>query len=161
MKRTILATVLSLGTAGQAVALSCAPVSVASSFEAASTSEAIYAVAVGRVRVLPGQTLPGTGDDPDNRKGYSVEARFDGKLAAADGFTQDAAFPVTVQVDCAGAWCGGIPVNRTLAFIERREEGNFLVSGPCTLFAMDATPVRVAEAEACLAGGPCEAPGQD
>lgn len=158
MKRAALATILALGTAGQAAALSCMPVSVTGSFQAASASEAQYVMAVGRIQLLPGQTLPGTGDDPNDRQGYSVEARFNGRLAGAGGFEEEVAFPLTVQVECAGAWCGGVPVNRTLAFIERRAGKNVLVSEPCARFAIDATPERVEQAEICLAGGPCDAP---
>ncbi|SDY34747.1 hypothetical protein SAMN05444004_101202 [Jannaschia faecimaris] len=159
MKRAILASFLSTCIAGQAAALSCTPASVAASFQAASAAEEEYVLAVGRVQVLPGQTLPEPAD-PNNRPGYSVEAQFSGRLAAEDGFTQDAVFPVTVQVDCSGPWCGGVPIGRVLAFIERRESENVLVSSPCPVFMLTATPEFLAQAETCLAGGPCEPASQ-
>ncbi|WP_281826448.1 hypothetical protein [Jannaschia rubra] len=158
MRRLILAALISTAMAGQANALSCLRPSVQRSFATASESDAQYVLAVGRIRLLPGEKVPSTGSDPNARQGYSVKARFDGKLAAADGFTEDAAFPLTVQVECAGAWCGGVPLDRVLAFIERRGEENVLVESPCPAFALSARPETIAAAEACLSGGDCTPP---
>ncbi|WP_179378072.1 hypothetical protein [Jannaschia marina] len=159
MQRALLAALLSTGLATQAAALSCLPASVPGSFRAANEAEAQYVLAVGRVQLLPGERVPEPAGDPNDRQGYSVKARFDGRLAGPEGFTQEAAFPVTVEVECAGAWCGGVPVDRVLAFIERRGEENVLVESPCPMFSLRATPEMVKQAEDCLAGENCEAPG--
>ncbi len=152
------AALLSAALAGQAQALSCLRPSVQASFAEADSSEAQYVLAVGRVQLLPGETIPDVGDDPNDREGYSVRARFDGQLAAADGFTEDASFPLTVEVGCAGPWCGGVPLERVLVFIERRDDANVLVEGPCPMFVLDATPEVLEGALSCLRGEDCTRP---
>jgi len=151
------AALMSTAIAGEASALSCIAPTVQGSFKQANESEAQYVMAVGRIQLLPGETVPSTGDDPNNRQGYSVKTRFDGKLASATGFDQDASFPLTVEVGCIGAWCGGVPLDRMLVFVERRDSENVLVEGPCPLFALKATPAVITDAEACLTGN-CEVP---
>lgn len=157
MTRLALAALLAATIAQPASALSCLRPSVQASFAQASAAEAQYVLAVGRVSLLPGETIPTTGDDPNDRQGYTVRARFDGHLASATGFDENASFPLSVQVDCAGAWCGGVPVaERLLLFVERREGQNVLVEGPCPFWALQASPEVVAQAEACLRGEACE-----
>lgn len=158
MTRLAIAVLLSTALAGQAQALSCLRPSVQSSFAQASEAEAQYMLAVGRLQLLPDEKIPAVGDDPNDRKGYSVQTRFDGRLAAADGFTEEASFPLTVEVGCAGAWCGGVPLDRMLIFVERREGANVLVEGPCPQFALTATPEVVEGALACLRGAACTPP---
>ncbi|MCK0168657.1 hypothetical protein MWU52_13945 [Jannaschia sp. S6380] len=159
MTRTILAVLLSTALASPAAALSCLRPSVQASYQAADAAEAQYVLSVGRLQLLPGETIPDTtGTDPNDRQGYTVRTRFDGKLADAGGFGTDAAFPVTVEVECAGAWCGGVPLDRVLLFLERRGEENVLVQGPCPRFALSATPEVVAGAAACLKGEDCTPP---
>lgn len=158
IRHALLATLLSTGLSGEALALSCLAPSAAGSFKAASEAEAQYVVAVGRVQLLPGETVPVPTGDPNDKQGYSVKARFDGKLAGADGFEEDATFPVTVEVQCSGPWCGAVPLDRVLAFIERRDGENVIVETACPVFSLKATPAVVDQAEACLSGGPCEAP---
>ena len=136
-----------------AAALSCLAPSVATSFAAADASEAEYVMAVGRLALLPGQTIPEQPDDPNAREGYSVQARFEGRTATTEGFTQDVTGDVTVEVGCTGAWCGGVPLDRVLVFLERRGDDLVLTEGPCPQFALDATPAREAEAIACATTG--------
>lgn len=157
MTRLALAALLSVSLAHPAAALSCLRPSVQATFAAASEAEAQYVLAVGRITLLPGETIPSTGEDPNARKGYTVRAQLVGELASATGFDEPASFPLDVQVDCAGAWCGGVPVvERMLVFVERRDGRNLLVEGPCPLWALRATPEVVAQAEACLRGEACE-----
>ncbi|SFJ65638.1 hypothetical protein [Jannaschia pohangensis] len=157
MTRLILASLLSTAIAGQASALSCLRADVARTFATANEAEAQYVIAVGTMRLLPGESIPEQAGDPNEKQGYSVKTRFDGRLAALDGFTQDAAFPLTVEVECAGPWCGGVPVNRVLVFIERRGDENVLVEGPCPQFAIPATTETLDSALSCLRGEACEA----
>ncbi len=158
MIRLVIAAVLSTGLAAQAQALSCLRPSVQGSFAQANAAEADYVLAVGRLQLLPGETLPEADADPNARTGYSVRTRFDGRLAAADGFTEAASFPVTVEVQCDGPWCGGMPLDRVLVFIERREGENVLVEGLCPMFALAATPEVVEGALSCLRGEDCTPP---
>lgn len=158
MTRVILAALLSTALAGQASALSCLRPSVQATFAQANASASKYVLAVGRVSLAPGTTLPSTGDDPNARTGYSVDARFDGDLASATGFDEKATFPLTVEVTCTGPWCGGVPqqAERMLLFVERRDDANVLVEGPCPFFALAATPEALAAALSCVKGGTCE-----
>ena len=156
MTRPLTALLLAAGLAQPASALSCLRPSVPQTFAVASASEASYVLAVGRIALMPGEAIPSTGDDPNAREGYTVRARLDGHLASPTGFDAPASFPLDVQVDCAGAWCGGVPLaERMLVFVERREDANVLVEGPCPFWAFKASPEVVAEAEACLRGEAC------
>jgi len=157
MTRLILASLLSIGIAGQASALSCMQADVARTFEVANSADEQYVIAVGTIRLLPGEKIPQQTGDPNEKQGYSVKASFAGRLAALDGFTQDATFPLTVEVTCAGPWCGGVPLTRVLAFIERRDGENVLVEGPCPQFAVPATDENTAAALSCLRGEECTA----
>ena len=158
MSRLILAALLSTALAGQANALSCLRPSVQSSFRTADASEAAYVLAIGRVQPLPGEEIAPADDTPNDRKGYSVRTRFDGRIADAAGFETEASFPLTVEVECAGPWCGGVPLDRNILFVERRGEEIVLVEGPCPLFALDATPEAEAAALSCLRGEACTPP---
>ncbi|WP_299838597.1 hypothetical protein [uncultured Jannaschia sp.] len=158
MTRLILAALLSTALAGQASALSCLRPSVQSSFQAADTSEADYVLAIGRVQPLPGEEIAPADDTPNDRKGYSARTRFDGEIAGADGFDTTVSFPLTVEVECAGHWCGGVPLDRNIMFVERRGEENVLIEGPCPRFALDATPEAEADVLACLRGEACTPP---
>ena len=157
MTRAILTILLSTCVAGQAAALSCLAVSVPRSYQAAAASESQYVVALGQVDLLPGEVAPEPDPegDPNAREGYVLEAQFTGFLGGPEGFERTAVFPVTVEVRCAAAWCGSVPVERTLAFVEQRDGTNVIVADPCASFAMDASEANVAAAEACLAGGDC------
>ncbi|MGB3555192.1 MAG: hypothetical protein WBA25_11195 [Jannaschia sp.] len=158
MTRTILAALLATALAGPAAALSCLAPSVEGSFRAADESDAQYAMAVGTLTPLPGEAIPAPSPDPNQREGYVLQTRFEGNLATLDGFDRPATFDVAVEVECAGAWCGGVPVGAKLLFLERREDGNVLVEGPCPRFALAATPENMSGAVACVRGEACAAP---
>lgn len=156
MTRLLLATLLGAALASPASALSCLRPSVAATFAQADAAEKEYVLAVGRISVLPEEAIPTPGGDPNERQGYTVRARFDGELASPTGFDEAASFPLTVEVECAGPWCGGVPLaERMLVFVERRADENVLVEGPCPFWALQATPEVVAQAEACLRGEAC------
>ncbi|MFO6465250.1 hypothetical protein ACK8OR_12720 [Jannaschia sp. KMU-145] len=157
MIRTALLAALTLAVAQPAMALSCLRPTVQSSFQHADQSEAQYTLAVGRIRVLPGQTIPEQPDDPNQRQGYELQARFQGQLASATGFDTPADFPVTLKVECVAAWCGGVPLDRVLAFVERTEDGNLITEGPCPRDLLQASPEALKQAMACIRGEPCEA----
>ena len=136
-----------------AAALSCLAPSVATSFAAANAAEAEYVMAVGRFALLPGEAVPEQPDDPNARQGYSVQTRFQGRTATNAGFTEEVTGDVTVEVGCAGPWCGAVPLGRVLVFLERRGDALVLTEGPCPRFALDATAAREDEAIACATGG--------
>ncbi len=161
MRRAALGALLALAAAQPAAALSCLPVTATGVYAEAAASEANYAVALGRLALEPGETIPSTGDDPTDRQGYTVRARFEGALAQAGGFDQPAAFPLEVRVECAGLWCGAVPLmDRMIAFIELRGDGEppLLVQGPCPFHVLPATAETVAQIEGCLRGEACSAP---
>lgn len=156
--RSLVLGTLATAIATQASALSCLQPSVQNSFTAANEAEEQYVMAVGRLTPLPGQSIPEQPEDPNQRQGYTLETRFDGNLASLTGFDQPAAFPVTLEVTCAGPWCGGLPLDDTLYFIERRDGTNVVVEGPCPHFALTATTEVVEGAMACLRGEDCTPP---
>ena len=156
--RILLAALLSTALAGQAAALSCARPSVADSFALAVDAESQYVIAVGRIGIPEGTELPEPGGTPEERTGYAVDAVFQGELASTGGFDQPVQFPITVEIGCAGAWCGAFPREPVLAFIERRGDAFFLAEGPCPRFTLNATEEVVDAALSCVTGGPCEPP---
>ena len=72
-----------------------------------------------------------------------------------------AAFDITVEVGCAGPWCGAVPQGDEdlLFFVERRADANVVVEGPCPRWVLTATPDVVEGALSCLRGEGCDAPG--
>ncbi len=156
MLRPIPTALLALTLAQPAAALSCAPSSVQTSFIHANEAEAQYVMAVGRVQLLPGERIPPPAANPNEREGYEVKGRFDGNLATLEGFETPASFPVTIRVECAGPWCGGVPLDRVLAFVERTESANVITEGPCPRDVLPATAENVESALACLRGETCE-----
>ncbi|WP_299817894.1 hypothetical protein [uncultured Jannaschia sp.] len=158
MTRLILAALLSTVIAAPASALSCLRPSVQASFQAAEASDADYVLVIGRIQPLPGEEIAPADDTPNDREGYAVRARFEGEVAGADGFGTQASFPLMVEVECAGPWCGGVPLDRNILFVERRGDENVLVEGPCPRFALDATPEAEAAVLSCLRGEDCTPP---
>lgn len=121
-----LALVLSLALAGQARALSCVAPDPQTTFDRVAAAEETYYVAHGRFS-FDETLVPGL-----NGKPAAVRARFEGQSLTRDGFTAPFQRAVTLDIGCAGPWCGGIVAGRDmLVFLERRDDGLHLSLPAC------------------------------
>lgn len=154
MARILLAALIPLLASGPALALSCLRPTVADSYAAADASDAAYLLVLGRIDLLPGQT-PRSFDGRRGGEDYTLQAYLTGTQGGTDGFRRAVAFPLTLEIGCAGPWCGSVPDGKVLMFVERRGGEHVLELGACPQFALSATPEIVARASQCLADGPC------
>lgn len=141
-----------------AQALSCMAPSLSHSFAQAQDSDALYHVALGKLTIPSDFTPPPPPEDVNNPTPYSVQAQFDGHVGTGAGFNFAHTGPVTIDVTCAAAWCGGLPDDTTqIMFLEVTDAGLRLEMAACpgSTFAADAE--NFATARACLAGD-CPAP---
>lgn len=154
MIRLCLAALVVLFVAGPALALSCLRPSIANTYAGAAASDATYRLVLGKIDLLPGQT-PRAFNGQSVGEPYTLTARLTGKQGGADGFRRPVAFPVTLEVGCAGPWCGSFPRGEVLMFVEARGADHVLQLGACPHFALPATPETIVQARQCLAGGRC------
>ena len=152
MKHTLF-TALVLATAStQASALSCARPDVVRTFQEAAASNKTYFVIHGDFTI--------SGDAPNPAPvAQSFEASFSGRLLTKAGFTQQVAFPLTVNATCAGDWCGKLELDaKYVAFVESPEEQKFVLE----LDACSSLAIRLPDQDAikrlenCAQGGACE-----
>lgn len=107
LTRLALAAALALFAAPVA-ALSCLRPEIARSYDWADDRPEPFVLALGSlVRAGPDTPDGPAGGNPQGRVSYSFPARFEGRLATANGFTVERALDVTVEVQCQSAWCGG------------------------------------------------------
>ena len=140
--------------AGPAQALSClqAP-TLSDSFRTAAGSDRAYVLAAGIVDRLGGQQSTARTDLRGRPQPFEAKARFSGVRAGAGGLNQRFNEIITVEVSCAGQWCGAVPQGGYIAFLERRGDTNILRIGPCPNYALHRdSPEARAEVRACLAG---------
>ena len=85
------------------------PSDVARSFKAAQASEDRYIVVRGELqfntRLMP------RGVDVENQvvdRSTTIPAQFSGESLGLEGFSNDFATDVSINIGCAGPWCGGI-----------------------------------------------------
>ena len=160
MIRHIVIATACLATGHSAHALSCLRPSVADSYAMADHSDARFVVVLGRLEPMAGVTIPEPGGDLNAREGYSVEVAFTGRMGTRDGFGATRTMPVTVKVECVGAWCGGVPTEEAIMFLERAEDDRLLlVESACPRWVLPATAENIDAVEACLSGGACAPPG--
>lgn len=145
---------LCLSLAAPASALSCRPAEPTAAFAEAAAADASFIVVQGRFAFEPA-LMPKTGAMPDGS--VDVPARFKGKGLTQAGYTTPLTMPVTLDVRCAGPWCGGMtPDVPYLAFLERRGDGYHLNLDACPFYAFANPDAKTLDTvAACLAGGGC------
>ena len=137
-----------------ALALSCLRPDVARTYQIAHESPATYVLAKGTITVREGEVVhPGVNQPAI--EDYTVRATFEGRLASPDGFDEPAEGDLTIEIGCAGNWCGGVPGGEVIAFIELRDGAAYLAQGACPQNTFAATPEIEAAALSCLTGGEC------
>ncbi|MEM9797783.1 MAG: hypothetical protein AAF919_14920 [Pseudomonadota bacterium] len=145
---------LAISLAGPAAALSCLRPTVETSFAAAHEAAEEYVIAVGSIRVDPGQKAPPVVGGVQGARDLSLTGRVTGRLATLTGFDRSLDAPVTVEIGCAGPWCGSAPSEPSILFLQRTAEGYVLPEGPCPVFSLPLTLQDDMEgrAMACLTG---------
>ncbi len=152
--------VLIIGLAGQANALSCKPHSVEQVYQDAAAATESYLVMHGALS-FDGGLLPQTDRDPMARpQDAFIPARLVGEILSGEGFDAPAAIDLTFHVACFASWCGnGLPGAEYIAFVEQTATGYVLKTNPCGGYAFPKPTQAMVEAvERCHAGGACETP---
>ncbi len=137
--------------ATQALALSCLRPDPETTFDRAAEATETYYVAHGRF-TFDAADLPGLNGRPTQ-----LQAGFQGKGLTRDGFVAPLTWNVTLDIGCAGPWCGGITPDRDmLVFLERRGNGIYLSLQACTDTVFD-TPSQdlLDRMTACFRQGVC------
>jgi hypothetical protein len=136
----------------QAQALSCVQPDPVRTFQSVMAAPDTYVVLRGRVseaEVLIPLPEGKTEDRP-------VPVWFIGTALTPDGFTQVLEGPMTVQISCAGPWCGSMLGNAEQIFFARVQDGNYTIdSGPCGGAAFAADPGTEALLTSCMRGDAC------
>ncbi|WP_019955953.1 hypothetical protein [Yoonia vestfoldensis] len=151
-----IATLLAL--AGQAQALSCMRTDAISTFEDLAAAPEAYFVLHGVLTFDESGLPPFVQQDPVSDPA-PLQAQFTGKGLTAQGFSKDYTGPVTLQITCAGPWCGRVQSGQdAIVFVPADDPALTVTAGPCggRLF-YDPTPETLAMLTACMQGGVCSA----
>ena len=155
--KTCLALVLPLIlVSGQAQALKCLEPDPLVSFRTAMASPDIYVILRGAFTfgdgLLPGDVT--TRGNPNLPQPAPFAADFAGQSLVADGFTQAAAMPVSIQSVCFGPWCGQIASGQdVMAFARTDDQGRLVVDvDPCGTWVFpDPTDTVLEQMRGCTA----------
>jgi hypothetical protein len=155
MKSLLLA--IAFATIGmQAQALSCMRPDPIETFQRLAAASESYFVLYGKL----------TFDETDLPAGVSMEqlrtpdpiaARFVGKGLTRHGFTNDYYSDVTLQIGCAGAWCGSARSDvDAIYFVEAADPPVTMQAGPCGGMIFEQPSDAVLDMlTSCMQGGEC------
>ena len=86
---------------------------------------------------------------------YAVPVWFIGQTLGRDGFSTPLETPLTVQITCAGPWCGSSPASPLIAFA-RVEDGAYTVeANACGTWIFAPDHLTEALLVSCLRGDAC------
>ena len=150
MKHLLVAIAALAGT--QAQALSCLRPDPVNSFLAANESPETYVILRGRVAEAEILIPPVVGKD----QSHPVPGWFIGQALTSTGFDQPLETPVTVQVLCAGPWCGSMLPEEDLIIFATLTDGVYEIqAGPCDGAAFQPSPETEALLLSCFQGAAC------
>lgn len=155
MKSLLLAAALATVSA-QAQALSCMRPDPIATFQQLAAAPESYFVLYGEL----------TFDEADLPEGVSmnqfrepdpIAARFEGKGLTREGFTNDYYSDVTLQVGCAGPWCGSARSGvDAIYFVAATDPPVTMQAGPCGGMIFEEPSDAVLEMlTSCMQGGAC------
>jgi hypothetical protein len=155
MKSVILATGL-MALAGQATALSCVRPDPIATFQQVAAAPEAYFVLYGQL-TFDESALPAGVSQNSVREPAPIPAQFVGKGLTTEGFTNDYISPVTLQVGCAGPWCGSARSGvDALYFVRANEPPVTMQASPCGGMIFEEPDQATLDAiTACMQGGPC------
>lgn len=142
--------VLIAAMASQATALSCVFPDPVRTFQAASAAPETYVILRGTLSEAE-ILIP-----PDRTRSYPVPVWFTGHALTQSGFTRALEQEMTVQVTCAGEWCGGVPPETDTIFFAQVQDGAYVISSdPCNFWMFPPDPLTVEVLTSCLRGAAC------
>jgi len=137
-------------------ALSCLRPDPISTFQRVAAAEESYFVLSGTLTfdesLLPAQDFQNQLQTPD-----PIPAQFSGKGLTRDGFVNDYISPVTLQITCAGPWCGSAQSGmEAVFFVEATRPLATVIADPCGgMIFPRTTPAAKDMLTSCMAGGTC------
>jgi hypothetical protein len=150
MKRVL---VLITGLAGsQAQALSCLAPDPVRAFQYAMAAPETYVVLRGTLAEAEIYNPP----PADKAEAYAVPVWFSGMALTLDGFTQPLDSPMTVQITCAGPWCGSMPPDAGMIIFAQLADGAYTIeAGPCDGAFFEPDPAVERLLTSCIRGEAC------
>lgn len=153
--RTLLTSVLILATT-QVSALSCMRPDPIMTFQFLASEPEPYFVIYGTLDFDAALLPPALSDDQMRIIG-PIPAQFTGKGLSGAGFVTDYVSPVSLQITCAGQWCGAAQSGvSSVIFVEASEAPVTITAGPCggRIFENPSDAV-LQTLTRCMQGGPC------
>lgn len=156
--RILLTTTLISMIAGQAVALSCLRPDPIDTFQRLAEAEEAYMVLRGTLTFDESALPPSVGAN-DTPQPDPIPGFFVGSGLTEEGFTEDYAGDVLLQVSCTGPWCGGARSDvEAIWFLPFSDAPVTLQADPCgSMTFYEPTEAVVSMVESCMAGGACSA----
>lgn len=142
--------------ATQAAALSCIAPDPIRTFQQVSEADETYYVLYGALE-FDEALLPRPGGTQFDRTPAPIAAQFSGTGLTATGFDAALERAITLQITCAGPWCGSAQSGvEAIYFVQAREPDLTVIAGACggTIFANPTQETRAALTQ-CMQGGPC------
>ncbi|MEL6681447.1 MAG: hypothetical protein AAFQ09_02235 [Pseudomonadota bacterium] len=155
MRTTLTAVVLAV-MGNDALALSCIRPDPISTFKQLAAAPESYFVLQGELTfdesALPPSIRDVSGDAPT-----PIRAQFNGLGLTKDGFTATYVSPVTLEISCAGPWCGSARSGGdAIYFVEATTPLATVLADPCgsRIFA-EPSQDTLNTLVSCMQGGPC------
>ncbi|PJI93095.1 hypothetical protein BC777_1963 [Yoonia maricola] len=157
MKPVLLAAALA-AVAGPGHALSCMRPDPIETFQRLAAAPESYFVLYGRLTFDEADLPAGVSMDQSREPG-PIAARFEGKGLTRQGFTNDYYSDVTLQIGCAGPWCGSARSGiDAVYFVEATDPPVTMRAGACGGMIFEEPSDAVLEMlTSCMQGGACSA----
>ncbi|EBA13600.1 hypothetical protein [Roseobacter sp. CCS2] len=155
MKPLFLAAVIAM-VAGQGHALSCMRPDPVETFQRLAAAPESYFVLYGQLTFDEADLPAGVSMD-QSRAPDPIAARFAGKGLSRDGFTIDYHSDATLQVTCAGPWCGSARSGvDAVYFVEAADAPVTMQAGACGGMIFEQPSEAVLQMlTTCMQGGVC------
>lgn len=155
MKHLLLAAMIAT-VAGQVHALSCIRPDPIETFQRLAAAPESYFVLYGEMTFDEAELPAGVSMD-QFRAPDPISARFEGKGLTRAGFTNDYVSDVTLQIGCAGPWCGSARSGvDAVYFVAATDPPVTMQAGPCGGMIFEEPSDAVLEMlTTCMQGGAC------
>ncbi len=142
--------------ATQATALSCLRPDPIETFQRVAAAPEGYFVLYGQM-TFDESALPAGVSNDNVRDPDPIPARFTGKGLTIQGFTSDYISPVTLQVGCAGPWCGSARSGVDAIYFVRADDPPVTMqAGPCGgMIFEEPDQATLDMLTSCMQGGAC------
>jgi hypothetical protein len=154
--RACVATCAALALATPLQALSCLPADPLATFTAMTDENEPFILLSGQLDFDPAD-LPAFIEDDPTPDPAPIAATFTGAELTADGLGEPVTIPASLQITCAGPWCGSASAGQdAVIFASGDLQAVTIYAGPCggQVF-YDPTPQDITALTTCLQNGPC------